>query len=71
MAIPRNPPDVPVLDSAIIGRVTDEERQLVGQMAELAEMSVSAFVRMSVLRYCSALQQAAADRTAVDAVIES
>lgn len=69
MAFPKNPPDVPVLDSAVIGRVTDEERQLVGQLAELAGMTISAFVRQAVLRYVSAVQQTAADRSAADAAV--
>lgn len=66
---PKNPPDVPPLVSAIIGRCTDRERQHIGQMAALAGMTVSQFTRMAVLRYCAAIQEVASDRTDVDTLV--
>ena len=42
---------------------------MVGQLAELADMRVSQFVRMAVVRYCPSIRQTAADRSAADLVL--
>ncbi|CAN5779846.1 hypothetical protein BH20GEM1_BH20GEM1_17230 [soil metagenome] len=65
----KDSPDQSVLDSGLVCRCTEDERVMVGELAALAEMSVSAFVRMGIVRYCAAVQQAASDRTAVDRLV--
>jgi uncharacterized protein (DUF1778 family) len=57
-------------DSAVIARVTETERKLLGTAAELWEMSVSAYVRFAALRYTQQMLQRTIDMTEVDVEVE-